>query len=263
MSAFCNPDRSADSASGAVVFATKGDSMQLRSFLISATALCMLCACSPGTKQSMNNNVEFDLASEAVIYQDNWVRLSPLQVYVYPTGDPAKTPRTLFVPFRVTQRMENATIVGQNISRVIWQSWLQGEVFDTLEFSSTNTPYRSDVALALGRQRGADLVIGGYVTHFLDGGTVSESAVSITVEAWDVHSGNMLWSLGQGGLMPASTVSDYLLFATKSRMPRDPAGVIISAIGRDMGRKIRSWAKGDIVPVPEPSANSSDEKKAF
>lgn len=230
----------------------------MRKFLF--PLLLLLSACSMSVHNS--DNVDFDLASEAVIHIDNWVRLSPLQVHVYPTGDPVRSPRALFIPFRVTQRMEDASLVGQNISRIIWQSWLEGEVFDTLEFSNTQTPFRPDVALALARQRGADTVVGGYVQHFLDGGTVSQTVVSIEVQAYNVQTGDMIWSMSQGGLMPASSISDYLLFATKSRMPTDPAAAIITAIGRDMARKLRTWAKGDASTIPDDRPRG-EEKKAF
>ncbi|MEG1610416.1 MAG: hypothetical protein RR317_04460, partial [Bilophila sp.] len=137
---------------------------------------------------TLSDSVDFDLASQPTVRFDNWVRVSPVQVYVHPDIAPATPPKALFVPFRVTQQMENATSLGHNISRMVWQGWLQHKVLGTIEMAQTNQPYRPDIALALGRQRGADLVIGGYITHFIDGGTVGDSVVSIASEAYDVHS---------------------------------------------------------------------------
>lgn len=227
----------------------------MRSYLaIFALSMTLLTGCTV-----VSENVDFDLASQPTIHIDNWVRRSPVQVYVYPSGDPAVPPKTLFVPFRMTQRMENATVIGTNVSRIVWQSWLQHEVLDTIEFANTNTPYRTDVALALARQRGADMVVGGYVTHILDGGTVSDTVVSISVEAYDVKTGNMIWSMAEGGTMPRSNTSDYLILATKSRMPTDPLAAVISTLGRDMGLKVREWAKG----IPANTNNNSSKSKAF
>lgn len=211
-----------------------------------------LAGCGTQAGQMLSNHVDFDLASQPTIYSDNWVRLSPVQIYVHPDVSPETPPKALFVPFRMTQRMEEATPIGRNISHIVWQTWLQNQVLGTIEFSNSSTPYRPDIALSLGRQRGADLVIGGYITHFLDGGTAGESVASIAVEAYDVRSGNLLWSMAQAGSMPRDNVSDYLLFAVKSRMPTDPVAAIVSAMARDMGLKIRDWANPQ-PPEPEES----------
>lgn len=207
----------------------------------------------------LSDSVDFSLASQPAIYLDNWVRLSPVQVYVHPDIAPPVPPKALFVPFRVTQQMENATPFGLNISRMVWQSWLQNKVLNTIEMAQTTQPYRPDIALAMGKQRGADLVVGGYITHFIDGGTVGDSVVSLSIEAYDVHTGNLLWSMAQGGLMPRSNVSDYLLFSTKSRMPADPVSAVVFAIGRDMGLQVRNWA----IPQPPQKSGFKSEPKAF
>lgn len=220
-----------------------------------AALVLSLSACGGPVGRALSDNVDLDLASQPTIQIDNWVRLSPVQVYVHPDVSPETPPKALFVPFRMTQRMEEASAIGSNVSRLVWQTWLQNRVLGTIEFSTTSTPYRPDIALALGRQRGADLVVGGYITHFLDGGTVGDTVVSIAIEAYDVRSGNLLWSMAQGGTMPRSTVSDYLILATKSRMPADPAAAVISAISRDMGLKVRAWA--------DPQAPQPEEEKPW
>lgn len=221
--------------------------------------LILLAACSSQTTRSISNSGDFDLASEATIYIDNWVRRGPVQVYVHPDIAPSTPPKALFMPFRVTQKMENAVTIGRNISTMIWQTWLQNKVLSTIELARTETPYRPDIALAMGRQRGADLVIGGYITHFVDGGTVGDTTVSIAVEIYDVHNGNLLWSMAQGGLMQSSKVNDYLLVATRTRMPTDPAAAVITALAQDMGLKVRDWA----VPQLQSSPDRGNEPQAF
>lgn len=219
----------------------------------------LLTGCGTKVGNTLSNDVNLDLASQPVVQVDNWVRLSPVQVYVQPDAGPLSPPKALFMPFRVTQQMEQASAVGNNISRLIWQTWLQNRVFGTIEFAATNTPYRPDVALAMGAQRGADLVVGGYVTHYFDGGTVGDTVVSIAIEIYDVHSGNLMWSMAQGGVMPRSTVSDYLLFATKSRMPTDPAAAVLAALGQSMGIQVRNW----VSPQPPQRPWYQPQPKAF
>ena len=217
--------------------------------LLLSLALLNACASSNGP-QNAGLTANVDLASEPTVYVDNLVRQSEVQLYVHPDAPPLEPPKALFVPLRLTQQMENALTIGYNLSRLYWQSWLQEKVFPVLEFASTNAPYRPDLALALGRQRGADLVVGGYITHFMDGGTTGDSAVSVAIEIYEVKTGNLLWSMAQGGLMQKVAANDYLLFAVKARMPADPASAVLMTLGRDMGRTVRNWIEPDPPKAP-------------
>lgn len=214
---------------------------------------CLLCvsllaACAGSSNSGVSANV--DLASEPTVYVDTFVRQSPVQVYVHPDGPPVEPPKALFMPLRLTQQMENAVSTGYNLSRLYWQSWLQAKVFPVLEFAATNTPYRPDVALAMGRQRGADLVVGGYITHFIDGGTTGDTSVSVAIEIYEVKTGNLLWSMAQGGFMQKVAANDYLIFAVKSRMPTDPAYAVLMTLGRDMGKTVRNWIEPEYPKQP-------------
>lgn len=212
----------------------------MRSVFLTSILVCSLwltgCA-----NQSGSMGVDFDLAGQPTIYVNKLVNRGPIQVYVQPDGEPLKPPRALFVPFRVTQRMENALEVGRNLSGLIWQTWLQSNVFPTLEYEHTSTPYRPDIALALAARKGADMVVGGYITHFLDGGTMGDTTVSIAIEAYDVKTGNLMWSMAQGGRIQRDQVSDYLLFAVQTRLPADPAAAVVTALASDMAAKVRNW----------------------
>ena len=202
--------------------------------------LVLLGGCSVA-QSSRSVNLDLDLASQPTFFVNNWVEKSPVQLFVYPTAPPDEPPKALFMPLRLTQRMENAVTVGHNVSRLIWQSWLQAQVLPVIEFAYTNTPYRPDLALAMARQKGADLVIGGYITHLLDGGTNGNSEASLALEIYDVKTGNLIWSMAQGGYIQKAKISDYLLFAVKTRMPNDPTTAVLMALGADMGLKVREW----------------------
>lgn len=193
-------------------------------------------------------NVNMDMASQPEVFVDNGVVRNPVQVYIQPDRPPQAAPRTLFMPFRVTQQMENATVIGRNISYYIWQNWLQAQVFSVCEFAQTNTPYRPDMALAMARAKGADMVVGGYVTHIVDGGTTGDSSLSVAIEAYDVASGNLIWSMAQGGYIQQAKVNDYLLFAVNTRMPMSALGAIASTLAVDMGTKVKHWITP---PAPE------------
>ena len=209
-------------------------------------AVCLLAfflsGCSTSAGRAFTSNVDFSLAGERTIYWDEWVRKGDPQVFVSPDRAAENPPTAVFMPLRITQKMEHANSVGYNLSRIVWQTWLQQGTLPIIEFAEGAPPYRPDLALAYGRQRKADLAIGGTINYFSDGGTVGDSAVSLSLEIYDVNSGNLLWSFGQAALMQSSKVNDYLLFATKSRMPSDPATACLTAAAGDLARMVRGWA---------------------
>jgi hypothetical protein len=210
--------------------------------LAASLLVCFLSGCSTSIGRAYTSNVDFSMGGARAIYWDEWVRKAEPQIFVSPDQAPDNPPTAVFMPFRVTQQMEHANSVGYNLSRIVWQTWLQHGVLPAIEFADGAPPYRPDLALAYGRQRKADLVIGGTINYFHDGGTVGDSAVSLSLEIYDVSSGNMLWSLGQAALMQSAKVNDYLLFATRSRMPTDPATACLTAVAGDLARMVRAWA---------------------
>lgn len=204
-------------------------------------------------------NVDADVTTQPQVYTDNTVERNPVQVYVHPDRPPAAAPRTLFMPFRVTQHMENASTIGRNISYYVWQNWLQSQVLSVCEFAMTDVAYRPDHALAMARSKGADMVVGGYVTHIVDGGTTGDSSLSISIEAYDVATGNLIWSMAQGGYMQLAKVKDYLLFSVNTRMPMSPLGVIAAALAKDTGQEVKQW----ITPPPPGKPWYKTEPPAF
>lgn len=208
------------------------------------------CGSLTSAGQSIRDSVNFDLTSQPEIILDNWVNTSPVQIYVYPTTPPPSPPKALFIPFRMTQQIENFLTVGRNISHIVWQNWLQNEVFSTLEFLRSDITYRPDIALSIAEQKGADLVVGGYVTDFIDGGTRGDTRVSLAIEIYEVKTGNLLWSMAVAGTMQASKVNDYILFATRIRMPTNPSSAVITVLSEKMGEKVKKWISPSIKNVP-------------
>ncbi|MDR0828224.1 MAG: hypothetical protein LBN33_10225 [Desulfovibrio sp.] len=202
----------------------------------------LLGACS--TTRGIDEQIRFDPADKTIIYRDQWVQRTPPEVHVRPVSAAPDGLRALFLPFRVSQQISNPNAVGYGVARTVWQTWLSMQIFPSLEFSGDDTPYRRDRAVELGRQRGADMVVGGFVTYLYAGGTAGASQLALQVEAHDVRSGQMIWSMSQSGIIPASQTNDYFLFATKTRLPSDPLHAIAQVIAGDMGKEIQDWVSG-------------------
>lgn len=210
--------------------------------------LCLLALIfvPPGcaTLQTTDEHVNFNPADKVTFYRDQWVQRNPPEVYVQPLEKAAYAPKVLFIPFRVTQPIDNPNIIGYTAARVVWQTWLSMQLFPAMEFSPDDVPYRRDRALQLGRYRNADVVVGGFVTHVISGGTVGDSMLSLQIEAIDTSSGQVIWSMGQAGLMPASRTNDYFLFVTKTRVPANPLQAIAKVIAIDTGKLVQDWIAG-------------------
>jgi hypothetical protein len=206
-----------------------------------------LLATGCGSLRGIDEQIHFNPSDKTVIYRDSWVQRNPPEVHVQPQSGAPSDLKVLFIPFRVTQPMENPTIFGYSTARVFWQTWLTMRVFPNLEFSGDDTPYRRDRAVTLARSRGADMVIGGFVTYVYAGGTAGDSQMAVQLEAHDTRSGQMVWSMSQSGLMPASRTTDYFLFSTKSRMPSDPLHAIAQVLASDMGLQVQNWVSGPSV----------------
>lgn len=214
-------------------------------FILLCLATALLAGCS--TWRGVDEHVLLDPSDKTIFYRDSWVQRNQPEVHVRPVSAAPSNIKVLFIPFRVTQSMDNPTVLGYTAARTMWQTWLTMRIFPNMEFSGDDTPYRRDRAVALARSRGADMVIGGFVTYVYAGGTAGDSQMAVQVEAHDASTGQLVWSMAQSGFIPASRKTDYFLFATKTRMPSDPLHAIVQAIASDMGRQLQDWVSG---PVP-------------
>lgn len=190
---------------------------------------------------TVNENVSFDLASQPVIYKDQWARREPPFVYVHPAEKIDTELTALFMPFRVTQPISDPEMIGYSQSRTVWQTWLSKRLFAIMEYDGDHGPYRRDIAINLARRKGADLAIGGFVTYYYAGGPEADSQVALQVEIYDAASGQLIWSMAQSALMPARKVNDYIIFATETRGPSDPMHALAKTIAEDMGDIVAKW----------------------
>ncbi len=203
-------------------------------------ALFTLTACA---SSSASFSTSGEMATPYHVTYDAGVVVSPVRVYVKPNISPAEPLRGLFVPLRVTQNISHHISIAKSISRQLWQVWLAQQSFAALEYDERAVPHRVEDALALARAKGANVLVGGYITHYLDGGTVGDSQVSIQMEVYEVATGTLLWSMGQGGSIDKQQAQDYFLLGVQARMPADPASLTARSLAYDMGKEILIWAK--------------------
>ena len=213
-----------------------------RFFSLRLLTLAALLPLLPGCGNSpVNVSTNGEMATPYHIHYTENVARNPPIIFVQPSGSPNEPITGLFVPLRVTQNINYSKNISRNLSRQIWHVWLGQKAFSALEYDDSIAPYKVTDALPLARQRGAKLLVGGYITHLLDGGTVGDSEASITMEVYEVATGNLLWSLGQGARLDKKQAGDFYLFSIQSRMPSDPLGLITRTLGQDMGMELYYW----------------------
>jgi hypothetical protein len=215
----------------------------LRQAVVALAALfALLCGCTTSPDDSRRTvNFTGDFGTPLQIQINNFVRRQPPAVYVAPQQSLGHRPRALFVPFRTVQQIAKPVTFGEMLSRQVWQVWLSLNAFQALEYDANAGPYEPSRAIALARQRGAEMVVGGYINYYMDGGSGGTSSLSLAIEVYDARSGTLLWSMAQGGLMEARQVHDFYLFSIKERNPGDPSGLIARSLAWDMGREVLAW----------------------
>ncbi|MCH5276649.1 MAG: hypothetical protein J1E80_02315 [Desulfovibrionaceae bacterium] len=182
-----------------------------------------------------------DLTTPGTLYSDSRIYLGDIQVMVHPNVNLERSPTALFVPLGLTQDMNDSLPVSEGVSRQVWQQFLSEGTFPTLELANMAPPYRVDLALPLAQAKGADMLVGGYITYYLDGGQTGSSKISLHLEVYDVKSGDMLWSIAHAGTLPCQPARDFLLVQIKNRMPADPMSTLIAAVAGDMATLLHMW----------------------
>lgn len=247
---------------------SKLKNVQVFALLLAATAL-FISGCLSSPINAVQNNLDFEPGS-VTYYLDEYVRRMEPKVHVHPVTD-ASGLKVLFVPFRVTQRMDSPELIGHAVSKTFWQTFAGKHIFNYMEFMADAGPFRRDVAVRKARARGADMVIGGFVTHYMHGGNKLDSSMAVTIEAYDVSSGLLVWSIAHAGVMPAQQTKDFILFATKTRIPADTMYAINEALSMDIADIMGKWSqaeendpeaeKPEFIPAYQNDMTEQDDEK--
>ncbi|BAH73884.1 hypothetical protein [Solidesulfovibrio magneticus] len=208
--------------------------------LLAALVGALLAGCSVEPKMTAQHNV----------YIDNWTKRNNPEVYVEPQKAPPVPVSALIVPFQVTQDIPYGQDLGEQLTRVVWQTWTRDRVFPKLLYEANLKNASTPQAVALARKMGIDTVVVGKFTYIMSGGSRGDSGVSLTFDVIDAHSGERLWSMAHGGTMETGLTEDYILFLRKNRMPTEPLSAITATLAMDMGSPITNWNYGYKAPPP-------------
>ena len=237
--------------------------------ILFAAVFCLLlfltagCSRAPDDTSRTERGVTGDLRMPIQVQVSNFVRRQPPAIYVRPREPLGYRPTALFVPLRTVQQMSNAVTFSNMFSRQIWQVWLSLNAFSALEYDTSAAPFEPQRALAIARARGAQMLVSGYINHYMDGGSGGTSSLSLAMEVYDVKTGTVVWSMAQGGLMDARQVHDFYLFSITEVNPEDPSSLIARTLAWDMGRQVLGWVDPSHPAPRDSSWTDMFKSKAF
>ena len=197
-------------------------------------------------------HIDFDIAQGLRVYNNASVYLSALQVNVAANQALETKPKALFVPFGLVQSSNDSGGISYGVSRLLWQQFLAEQTFSTLEFSEVPPPYRVEHAIQGAKALGARFLVGGYITHFIDGATVGDSKIAIQLEVYDTETGMLLWAISQSGILPYKTDKNNILFTVHNRMPIDAMSTLVSAMGANMAQYLHYWTDPEGMNAQDP-----------
>jgi hypothetical protein len=92
----------------------------------------------------------------------------------------------------------------------------------------------------------------------MSGGGIATSTLALQLEAYDVSSGAMVWSMAQAGAIAKPQSHDYVIFATQSKVSSDPIYALTTTLAKDMGKIMLDWSKeGDKKEEAEKTPSNS------
>ncbi|GAB6036957.1 lipoprotein [Fundidesulfovibrio butyratiphilus] len=184
------------------------------------------------------------LTEQSTLYVDAWVKRNNPAVYVQPMNAPSRPFKALIVPFKVQQDILSARDLGKQLTEVFWQIWSRDGVFPACYYEQGVDNVTPEQAVLMARDRGADCAVVGRIGYLLAGGTQSDSAISLSVEIFDVNTGQRIWSMAHAGRMEPGKADDFILFTRKTRMPMDPLWAIMTGLAADLGGPVKNWNYG-------------------
>ncbi len=220
--------------------------------------ICIFVSTACATVQNVSENVQentsemlfpkdgrldYSLESGATVYIDAKTYLSDLMVNVAANRPLEAKPKALFLPFGMLQNTQDHIALSQGVSKLLWQQLLAEQTFQVLEFSNTIAPHRLENVVQGAKFLGADFVVGGYITYYLDGAGVGDSKIGLQWEIYDVSNGALLWSINQSGILPYKTDQKNVIFTVHHRMPINSMSSLIAAMGQQVAEYLHHWTE--------------------
>lgn len=214
---------------------------RLAAFALALVAALGLAACT----SSLGAGVTADFANVPTVYVDQSVqRAWNPEIYVQPVAAPIEPLTAVLVPLRMRTHYSDTRVLSEELTRGIWNTWLKERVFPGLMMLEGEKWRGAKTVRYLPGAAGADLIIGGEVSHLMFGGTAGDTQLALRLEVYDASTGDLIWSMAHAGAMSAGLTQDYVLVQKKNRLPASPLLAVVQALAHDMADPLKNWNYG-------------------
>lgn len=194
--------------------------------------------------------VDPSFTGKTKVYTDAPIHKSKVVMSAQPRGRQLQPLTALFLPLYVQEPTPDYQVLGDQLGGIFYETWREKQMFPIFEFATGQTFRGRNRALATARNRGADLVIVGFITHMLCGSTLGDTDLSLNVKIYHAHSGALLFDMAQAGRMEFRGPRDWIVASHEQRMPSSPLFKIIRSLAEDMAVPIQSWLPKPGTPLP-------------
>ncbi|MFP4169188.1 MAG: hypothetical protein ACLFSY_10165 [Desulfonatronovibrionaceae bacterium] len=175
------------------------------------------------------------------IYQPPPVELSRPQVHVRPQFPSPPRVKAVMFPFWLRGEAANKRDLGRGMGRIVWETWREMEILDTLSYKSrTGWPGRRE-AREIALREGAQMYVLGQITNYLPGGSQGSTSVALRLDIYSAREDSLLWSMQQSGRIDPRPDMDFVLFKRKNWMPDSPVYVIVKSLASRLGAEVYGW----------------------
>jgi OOP family OmpA-OmpF porin len=177
-------------------------------------------------------------------------------VAVHPKGRQYTPLTAYFHPFVIQQENSDYEQLSASFAQIFSNAWLEERLFTVQEFRPEAAYQGVGTALRRARQRGADLMIIGFVPYFYAGHTLDDTAITIQINIYETKSSTLLWTMLQSGRIESKRPDDYIYFMHDFRMTDAPFNKIIRSIAADMAIPLKGW-----LPSPDTTYGFADNAR--
>lgn len=195
------------------------------------------------TGKHLTNEAPFTVAYP-YIYSAPIVEKSPAPLAHYPLKAwQNKKTSALFFPFYYNPGKRNLAL-EKSLGHVFYQTWKGERVFNQSFFWQENI-YSKQEALEIAQSKNTDFAVIGEITYLLDGGSLTNTALSLHLEIYSTTTLELLWSLDHAGRLDSSPDIDWYIVKRRVILPEDGLGYLLRNLALDLAKPVKIWALGE------------------
>lgn len=185
--------------------------------------------------------VDPSITQQMKIYSDAKLQKSDVVMSAQPRSRQHQPLTALFIPFFIREPVTDHVELGRELGGIFYQTWRDKQMFPIFEYAADRRYMSRERAIRLGRSKGADLVVLGFIPHIYAGSTVDDTDISLQIRIYETRKGMLLFNMAQAGRIEFQEKRDFIAFSLETRLPSSPLHQLIRSMAHDMAVPVQSW----------------------